>query len=210
MNIKLIYCAIGIVLFLQTQTVFSSSPRDGSNSQAQALIQQLGAERTRLNAENAKLKSQIKTLEQELEKATSENEQMTSQLGSTEKQLSNKAALSDALRERLENAKLKMEELIAKFRETIANLRTVEDENEQRRQTIARLEKQLNTCATNNVELSKLGFELLDSYQSKGFWDRAGQKEPFTQIKRVRIENLVDDYTYMIEDQQYTLPEKTE
>lgn len=210
MNIKFIYCLIGIAIFLQMQPVLSSAPRDGSNSQAQVLIQQLAAERTRLNAENAKLKSQIKTLEEELEKATSENEQMTSQLGSTEKQLSTKAALSDALRERLENAKLKMEELIAKFRETIANLRNLEDQNEQRRQTIARLEKQLNTCAANNVELSKLGFELLDSYQNKGFWDRAGQKEPFTQIKRVRIENLVDDYTYMIEDQQYTLPEKTE
>lgn len=202
------------ILLGYTQLSYASAPRDGggggANAQAQQLIQQLGMERTRLNAENAKLKKQVKELEEKLETTSSENQEMTSQLGSTQKQLTTKSALSDELRSRLEAANAKLQELIAKFRETITNLRQVEDESEQRRQSIVSLEKELNTCATNNVALSKLGFEMLENYQNKGFWDRAGQNEPFTQIKRVQIENLVDDYTYLIQDQEYTPPADTE
>lgn len=207
MYLKLIFLLIAVAL---VQPGYSSAPRDGNNSQAQALIQQLGAERTRLNAENAKLKEQVKELEEELETATNEAEQVSSQLGSAQKQLSNKAALSDELRSRLETANAKLQELITKFRETITNLRNVENESEQRRLEIVNLDKELKTCAANNVALSKLGYELLDSYQNKGFWDRVGQNEPFTQIKKVQIENLVDDYTYLIEDQKYEVPAKAE
>jgi len=167
-------------------------------------------ERTRLNAENAKLKKQVKDLEGKLGEATSENEEMSSQLGSSQQQLSNKSALSDELRSRLEDANSKLKELIAKFRETITNLRGVEDESAQRAQEITKLERELTTCAASNVELSRLGYEVLDNYKNKGFWDKAGQKEPFTQIKRVQIENLVDDYTYLIQDQEYEVSEAKE
>ena len=189
--------------------VFASSPRDGggANSQAQALIQQLGMERTRLNAENAKLKKQIKDLENQLEEINSDKQTAEAQLNKTQQQLSSKTQFSDDVVNRLKDAKSKMEELIGKFRETISNLRQVENENALRAQEITRLEQELNTCATSNVELSKLGMEVLDNYENKGFWDRAGQKEPFTQLKRVQIENIVDDYTYLIEDQEYQTPE---
>ena len=212
---KVKFQLLSIILFFLWFVVSplnASAPREGggANAQTQALIQQLGMERTRLNAENAKLKKQVKELENKLESATSENQEMTSQLGSTQKQLNNKSALSDELRNRLETANAKLQELIAKFRETIVNLRQVEDESEGRRQSIVKLEQELNTCATNNLELSKLGYEVLDNYESKGFWDKATQNEPFTQIKRVQIENLVDDYTYLIEDQEYNLPETSE
>lgn len=205
-----LYPILFVSILFWTQIIQASTPRDGggaANAQSQALIQQLGMERTRLNAENAKLKKQVKELEEKLDSANSENNEMNSQLGSTQKQLSTKSALSDELRARLETANGKLQELIAKFRETIGNLRQVEDESEQRRQNINKLEQELKVCATNNVELSKLGYEMLDNYEDKGFWARAGQSEPFTQIKRVRIENLVDDYTYLIEDQEYKLPE---
>lgn len=198
-----------LILLFANNLVIANTPRDGggNNSQAQALIQQLGMERTRLNAENAKLKKQVKDLESKLGEATSENEEISSQLGSSQQQLSNKSALSDELRSRLEDANSKLKELIAKFRETITNLRGVEDESAQRAQEITRLERELTSCATSNIELSKLGYEMLDHYEDKGFWDRAGQNEPFTQIKRVQIENLVDDYTYLIQDQEYEISE---
>ena len=190
----------------------ATSSRDGSaNNQTQALIQQLGAERTRLTAENAKLKKQVKDLEKEVEsiKADSEskNAQAASEINSTRQQLAAKTELSDELLSRLKDAKSKFDELVAKFRETISNLHKVENESAQRAQEIVRLNDELKSCATSNVELSRLGIEVLDNYENKGFWDRAGQKEPFTQIKRVQIENLVDDYKYLIEDQEYSLPD---
>lgn len=177
--------------------------RGGTNDQSQALIQQLGAERTRLTAENAKLKKQLKDAESQLEELEKENTKTSKTLSSVQNQLSSKSDLSDKLTEQLTQAKTRMEELIAKFRETITSLRNVESESAQQSQQITQLERELNTCATNNVALSKLGFEVLENYENKGFWSRAGQKEPFTQLKKVQIENLVDEYTYLIQDQEY-------
>lgn len=180
--------------------------RNGSNDQSQALIQQLGVERTRLIAENSKLKKQLKEAESKLEDIENENAKTNKKLNSVQGQLNSKSDLSDKLTERLSQAKARLEELIVKFRETVTNLRTVETESANRAQQITKFERELNSCAMSNLALSKIGFEVLDNYENKGFWDRAGQKEPFTQIKRVQIENLVDEYTYLIQDQEYALP----
>ena len=212
MRFTILLTIIGLTIVFDVNAVSErGGDSGGANAQTQALIQQLGAERTRLTAENAKLKKQVKDLEKEVEsiKADSEskNAQAASEINSTRQQLAAKTELSDELLSRLKDAKSKFDELVAKFRETISNLHKVENESAQRGQEIVRLNDELKSCATSNVELSRLGIEVLDNYENKGFWDRAGQKEPFTQIKRVQIENLVDDYKYLIEDQEYRLPD---
>lgn len=184
--------------------------RSGSNDQAQALIQQLGSERTRLTAENAKLKKQLKEAESKLESLEKDNETTSDKLNSVQSQLSSKTNLSEELTQRLSQAKTRMEEMISKYRETALTLRDKETESAQRAQEITRLDRELKSCATNNVALSKLGYEVLDNYENKGFWARAGQKEPFTQLKKVQIENLVDEYTYLIQDQEYKIPVNSE
>lgn len=207
---KTIFYLIALVFIAFSATLEASAPRDGggANAQTQALIQQLGSERTRLSAENAKLKKKVKELESELETVGQENAEVSSALSKTQNKLSAKSELSDELVNRLNEAKSKLTEIIAKFRETISNLRKVENESAQRAQEITRLDRELKTCATSNVALSELGFEILAKYEDKGFWDRMGQNEPFTKIKKVQIENLVDDYTYLVEDQEYVLPDE--
>lgn len=200
-------CIVLLILLSLPHAFAEVTSRSGSNDQSQALIQQLGAERTRLNAENAKLKKKLKEAEKSLEEFKDDNAKTEKKLSSVQSQLNTKANLSESLTERLKQSKARLEELIAKFRETVKNLRTVERENAQRGQEISRLERELTTCAASNVALSELGYEVLDNYENKGFWDRAGQIEPFTQLKRVQIENLVDEYTYLIQDQQYNAPE---
>ena len=196
-----------IFLFVIMNTYVYAAPREGATNQTQVLIQQLGSERTRLSAENAKLKNKLKKVESELEKLKKNEEKSDKKVNSLQTQLSEKTNFSQKLTERLDNAKIKLEELIAKFRETITNLRQVENENALKVQEIAELSRELNACATNNVALSTIGFEVLEKYEDKGFWDNLGQNEPFAKIKKVQIENLVDEYKYLIEDQEYLLPE---
>ena len=196
-----------VVLVLAIAPLHAEAPRGGANDQTQALIQQLGMERTRLNAENAKLKKEIKELKKEAEALAEENARTDKELNNVQGQLNAKSDLSDQLLERLNLMKSRMDELIAKFRETVNNLTAVEEESATRTQEISRLERELKSCATNNVALSKIGYEVLSKYENKGFFDRAGQVEPFTQLRKVQIENMVDEYVYLIEDQEYALPE---
>ncbi|HUO44284.1 MAG TPA: hypothetical protein VMT94_05155 [Burkholderiales bacterium] len=56
------------------------------------------------------------------------------------------------------------------------------------------------TCQANNLKLRNLAHEILDRYQNKGVFEGLLQREPFTQIKSVEIENLVQDYGEKIDD----------
>jgi chromosome segregation ATPase len=49
-------------------------------------------------------------------------------------------------------------------------------------------------CEGKNVKLVGIGNELLDLYQAKGPLTGLLEREPLTQIKRVELENLVQDY----------------
>jgi chromosome segregation ATPase len=49
-------------------------------------------------------------------------------------------------------------------------------------------------CEAKNVKLVGIGNELLDLYQAKGPLTGLLEREPLTQIKRVELENLVQDY----------------
>lgn len=199
-------CLIVSLISLQAQA--EVAPRGGgATDQTQALIQQLGSERTRLSAENAKLKKQLKDAEKELKQLKQDEAKVNKELSVTQAKLNDKTVFSQKLSERLNQAKNKLDELVARFRETITNLRQVENESAQQAQQIVQLNEELKSCATNNIALSELGYEMLDKYENKGFFDQVAQNEPFTQLKKVQIENLVDEYKYKIEDQAYTFPD---
>jgi chromosome segregation ATPase len=52
----------------------------------------------------------------------------------------------------------------------------------------------LQTCIANNQALHDTGLELLDRYAGKGVADVLAQREPFLQLKRVALENLLQGY----------------
>ncbi|MBN1105209.1 MAG: hypothetical protein JXL84_17480 [Deltaproteobacteria bacterium] len=61
-------------------------------------------------------------------------------------------------------------------------------------------EQKLGRCASHNQKLSAAAEELLQRYENKGVFTSVLQREPFTQIRRVEIENLIDEYRTRIED----------
>jgi len=41
---------------------------------------------------------------------------------------------------------------------------------------------------------------VLDRMANRGFWAAVGEREPFTKLKRVELENLIDDYKYRADE----------
>jgi chromosome segregation ATPase len=58
---------------------------------------------------------------------------------------------------------------------------------------VARLRPQLQSCEAKNAQLYKIGEEVLDLYDREDVFDLAS-REPITKIKRVEIENAMQDY----------------
>ncbi|HLY56677.1 MAG TPA: hypothetical protein VKS60_14025 [Stellaceae bacterium] len=62
----------------------------------------------------------------------------------------------------------------------------------------------LDQCVDKNGKLGKLAEELLDRMGNRSFWDDLGEDEPVTQIYRVKLENILQDYEDKVRDQKAT------
>jgi chromosome segregation ATPase len=54
--------------------------------------------------------------------------------------------------------------------------------------------KRAESCEAKNIELFRVGSEILDAYGNVDFGDVLEKREPFLGLKRVELETLVQDY----------------
>jgi chromosome segregation ATPase len=191
--------AVGVVDAARAQTARNSGE---GNAQIQAQLQQLAAERTALQAENGKLKKDLEDAKRELEKIQAGQASATQRARSNEAALSRSAADRESLERQLAAEKTRLQELVAKFRETAGTLQTVETERTALTQRLEVRDRQYDQCVAANGQLIAMNGEILDRLEGKGTWSRLASAEPFTQLKRVQLENLSDEYRYLASEQR--------
>lgn len=104
-----------------------------------------------------------------------------------------------ALRERLAEAEKQAAGLDAAKK-------SAEAENSRLRSQLARLEKDADASEAKNVQLYKYSLELLELYRHKGGFTSLAQAEPFTGLKRVEIDNLIEEYRDKLDAQKSERP----
>lgn len=193
-----------------TSSAWAQTQRTG-NADARAMqqLQQLTSERAALQAENAKLQQDLERVQKDLQKATAGKAALENRTRALELSASRGETSVQQSAEELERSRAQMQELIAKFRETAQTLRDVEGERAQARSQLAAQERETKTCIDRNAGLYNLNAEVLERIASRGFWSAVGEREPFTKLKRVELDNLIDDYKYRadelrLEQQQVT------
>jgi chromosome segregation ATPase len=178
---------------------------DGGAARLQAMVSQLTTEKTQLQAENKDTKGKLDTANAELKKVRDQNAELERRLSQSESSLAQSSAANTRSTEQNTQLRSRMDELVKQFRETIENLKKTELERNELKSTLAARESVLGTCVAANDKLLATGNEILDRYEAKGCFASAREKEPFTQLKRVQLQNLVDEYRWRLEDQK--LPE---
>jgi chromosome segregation ATPase len=178
---------------VQAQTARSGG---GDNAQLMQQMQQLAAERTQLQADNARLKREMDELRKERDGLKGGKESREQRARASEAALTRAGQERDASARELEQLKERTQELVAKFRETIQELRNVESDRTQVKQQLGTRDTDLKSCVHNNGELITLNDEILKRFEKHGW------SEPFTQIKRVQLENLAEEYRGRAEDAQ--------
>jgi len=164
------------------------------------------------NAQKALQKAQFM-----LRQAASEKAALQSELDAARRQLEEQARELAATKSSATQAQQKTEEkytgAIAQWKqrdgEQSAELATTKEQLKQQLAQRAELEAKLqresgnfSACYENNRKLYELNRELLARYESKGFGDVLSQREPFTGMKQVEIENLLQDYRYRLDELQ--------
>jgi chromosome segregation ATPase len=197
---------VGLSIGAAQAQVARPSSGGGQSAELVQQLQQLGSERTALNAENAKLKKELDATRKErdlLKKAQQTFERRVKASEATVKSLEDSAAARrNAADQELARTKDNLQQLIAKFRETAAALREVEADRAQAKQTIVAREQALKLCVDRNLALYQLNQEVLTRLENQSVLGRMARAEPFTQIKRVQLENLVDEYKSRADDQR--------
>lgn len=166
----------------------------GVNAQLYQDYQQAVAERARLRSENDKLKSgldaankQVAALKQQLTAA--QTSVAASQAQITEAQTGQANATKN-----LETLRGQAQQLVERFRQTIATLKEVELDRAQLQRDLKQSRASYDQCAVANYQLYQVNGEVLDRYAHQGAFSYMARAEPFTRIERTRIDNLVLEY----------------
>ena len=188
------------------QPALGQTARSGGGQSAQLTqqLQQLASERTAMQAEQARLKKELEDVKKErdtLKASQSAGAQRTR--AETEAVLARGTRDREASEKELAQMKQRTQELIEKFRETAQALREVETDRATVKQAFSQQAEEIKACVASNNSLYQLNDEVLTRFESQGFWTSLGKAEPFTKLKRVQLENLIDGYRTRATDQKY-------
>jgi len=148
-------------------------------AKAQRMLRQMSLERDAAQAESAKLKAELEQM----------NRKLAGVKKSSEAALAKSQESNTALNENLQ--------------QTAQKLHQAESEKNQLQEMVNGQAELIQSCESKNTELVQVNRELLDRYQKKGFFDALLQREPLTQLKRVEIENVVQEYQDRIDQMEF-------
>lgn len=119
------------------------------------------------------------------------------------------AAKAHLLEKEIETANSEKAELRARLDEAAKQNQAVSTQRDQLEQdlkttasVLAKENEQRKLCETNNAALYGIGRELVDWYGRKGAFHAILEAEPFTRMKSVEMENLLENYREKLEGQR--------
>lgn len=174
--------------------LFMSAPVFADDANAQKALQKAQFMLRQATNEKAELQMQVDALKQQIDKLTGE---LTATKTSSEQ---GKRATEEKYGSAI--AQWKQRDTQTSDELNVAKTQ-IKQQTEQRKALEAQLQKQTNNfsvCYENNQKFYDLNSQLLTRFENKGFGDVLKQKEPFTGIKQVEVENLVQDYRYQLDD----------
>jgi chromosome segregation ATPase len=177
--------------------------RDGADPAAARLQQQLRrlqADKSELQTQNADLTGQIEELKARLLGLEKTNQEHEASLARYEEAVgAYKQRLEESF-ERIRQTDAQLLDLAGVQQETSAALQHSRAQGERLTGELEDRTRQLGDCEDKNAKLYEANVEMAERFERKGLWDALLQAEPFTGIKQVEVENLLEEYRYRIED----------
>jgi len=156
--------------------------------------------RARAEAENAKLEGQLQDVQKKakaVEAGVVQERRRTGELQRRLDALTREHATLDqerqALAEKLRVTREQLDQATAELARRQDALAARASEIATLTESGSRRAADLAVCEDKNAQLAGVAGELMAKYRDVGFWDALSRKEPFTGIRRVQVENLLED-----------------
>lgn len=130
---------------------------------------------------------------------------LAAQLDELKKQLSDLGSKSAVLEKKTGGQRKQVAELSEKYQETEKNLQQMTLQFSETSQTLQQLQKEKEqeqkqlsgdvlVCEKKNAQLYQISTELMEKYRDKGIFSVLLLAEPFTQLKKIKMQNLMQEY----------------
>lgn len=176
---------------------------------ATAQIRALEDEKAALLAKQSQLESQLQALQGQGSATSGKAVAAEYERVFAEREQAYKLAV-DEFNQRLQEERdqlIRMQDAAQKWKaahdETAAALRAKEGERQQLAQQAAATNARIERCQAQNQALFAVSNEILDRYRNVGVTDVLAAHEPFLGLKRVELENLMQDYDDRVLDSRF-------
>ena len=140
-------------------------------------------------------------LEETLKKTSDETESHKRSAASAAAKASRLERDIEAANKETAELRTQIEEAGKRNEELSGQLKQLEQDLKNTTAALTKQNEQTKLCETHNGELYRISRELADWYTSKGAMNAILEAEPFTAMKRVEMENLLETYRDKIEGQ---------
>jgi chromosome segregation ATPase len=182
------WACTGLALWLSVGIVHADEvTAQKAMAKAQFMLRQATTEKMALQQQVTDLQKQVDTLTKQLVDVRAAS---SAKQASLAQQMSGN---SDKWREA--NEKVGEDLKAAREKLKVSNQTSMELEQNLKSQT-----DNFSQCYANNKKLYDINKELLVKYKDKGAMAALLQKEPFTGVSQVEVENLIQDYQYKLDD----------
>lgn len=193
-----------IILFLMLAGMTVAPAWAASDSREKQMLRRMQqqmqqTEQARVQAEQEKTTALADkaAAERQLEKLDTTRRQLASEHTAhsrTEAELKTSQTEVEALKARLADTEKKLADSVALHRATAEKLAQTESMKKQAEGQLADNRQDLRLCQTHNGSLYALGREMMDKYRDKSCQDALAQAEPFTGLKKIEVENLLETW----------------
>jgi chromosome segregation ATPase len=198
-SIAAVSAGVALTLPAVAQVARQGGSTANANAQLMQQYQQASAARDSLQAENAQLKQHAEQLQKQLDAATNSQAAADKKATGLQQQAKRDAESQKTATAANEKLQGQMAEVVKHYREMAQQLKDVEVDRGNLRTKLADSDRRLNSCIDNNAHMYLLSEDILNHLEHRGgFWSGVAEKEPFTRLSRMRLENLADDYRQRI------------
>lgn len=204
------------MLFAGVQQPGSAWSEDKRASREREALQRARQQIQQLSQEKAALEAKLGGFEQEKAALAAEKEKLASQIRDAEARASGEGrkrtqlqgtldAVSkekQSLLEQKNGLEKRLAEMTARQSETARELAAMKTQKQQADAIAESRSRQVASCEDKNMKLYQHGRDLIEQCRDRSKTDAVLRLEPFTGIKRVEIENLLESYRDKLDAQK--------
>ena len=207
--------SILLVTSLLANPALAAEKKDKAARRAQQMVQQIQQEKAQLQAQLDQELQAKAAMEADLAKAQAENVAIKSKLSAANVKIDGlEVSLKEMTGERLafeaklmktqvelQSTKTALNDLELKYQGTVYDLKVNEQQRANLTATSIQKTKLIDACVAKNNKLYDYGLELVKLYENPTDYKKVVLTEPFSQLKRVQLENILQDYNDKIDEQ---------